>query len=258
MDVSANVAVDVTTWAQELDQVMERIGPRFARAEARQRAEAYLQGLLSPAERKNSWQLAEMLGEPTPYSIQQFLYRSVWDADHLRDDLRRYVVEQLGDADAILILDETGFLKKGDKSAGVQRQYSGTAGKRENCQIGVFLTYASTCGTAFIDRALYLPQSWTEDRERCRCAGIPDQVGFATKPQMGLVMLEHAVAHAVPFGWAQGTASMVTTDGSVCGWRVCPKPMCWPSRAKNMSGSAGSRCVWATCLRSCQKMAGCS
>lgn len=196
--------MDVAAWAQELENVMVRIGPRFARTEARQRAEAYLQGLLSPAERKNGWQLAEMLGEPTPYGIQQFLYRGAWHADHLRDDLRQYVVEQIGDQDAILILDETGFVKKGSHSAGVQRQYSGTAGRIENCQIGVFLAYASTHGTAFIDRALYLPQSWTDDRVRCRRAGIPESVAFATKPQIALAMLEQGVAHAVPFGWVTG------------------------------------------------------
>lgn len=135
--------MDVTPWVEELEGLMVRIGPRFVRSEARQRAKAYLQGLLSPAERKNGWQLAEMLGEPTPYGIQQFLYRGAWDADAVRDDLRQYVVEQLGDADAVLVVDETGFVKKGDKSAGVQRQYSGTAGRIENCQIGVFLAYAA-------------------------------------------------------------------------------------------------------------------
>ena len=121
--------MNVSAWAKELERLAARIGPRFVRSEARQRAKAYLQGLLSPAERKNGWQLAEMLGEATPYGIQQFLYRGVWDADELRDDLRQYVVEQVGDTDAVLIVDETGFIKKGTHSAGVQRQYSGTAGR---------------------------------------------------------------------------------------------------------------------------------
>jgi SRSO17 transposase len=204
MSVTADVTADVVSWAQELAQVMDRIGPCFARTEARQRAQAYLQGLLSPAERKNVWQLAETLGEPTPYGLQQFLYRGAWDADQVRDELRRYVVEQFGDDQAILILDETGFVKKGCHSAGVQRQYSGTAGRIENCQIGVFLAYATAQGTALIDRALYLPQSWTTERERCRRAGIPDSVAFATKPQMGLAMLGQAVASNVPFGWVTG------------------------------------------------------
>lgn len=196
--------MNVTVWADELDRLMQRIGRRFVRSEARERAKAYLQGLLSPAERKNSWQLAEMLGESTPYAIQQFLYRGVWDADALRDDLRWYAVEQLGSEEAVLVVDETGFIKKGTHSAGVQRQYSGTAGRIENCQIGVFLAYATAEGTALIDRALYLPQSWSEDRTRCRQAGIPDDVAFATKPEMALSMLKQAAAEGVPFGWVTG------------------------------------------------------
>jgi len=202
--------MDVAVWAAELERLVERIGPRFVRSEARQRVKAYLQGLLSPAERKNGWQLAEILGETTPYGIQQFLYRGTWDADALRDDLRQYVVEQVGDADAVLIVDETGFIKKGTHSAGVQRQYSGTAGRIENCQIGVFLAYAAPQGTALIDRALYLPQSWTEDRERCRRAGIADTVPFATKPQLALTMLQRAEAHGMPFGWV--TADSIYGD----------------------------------------------
>jgi SRSO17 transposase len=134
--------------------LMVRIGGRFARSESRERAKNYLKGLLSPVERKNSWQLAEMMGETTPYGLQQFLYRSPWDPDVIRDDTRSYVVEHLGDSDAILVVDETGFLKKGEHSAGVQRQYSGTAGKVENCQLGVFLAYVSRHGHALIDRAL--------------------------------------------------------------------------------------------------------
>ena len=202
--------MDVTIWAEELEQLVARIDSRFVRSEARQRAKSYLQGLLSPAERKNGWQLAEMLGEQTPYGIQQFLYRGAWDADELRDDLRQYVVEQLGDADAVLVVDETGFIKKGTHSAGVQRQYSGTAGRIENCQIGVFLAYASALGTAFLDRALYLPQSWSEDRERCQQAGIPDEIAFATKPALALTMLQRAVAGEVPFGWV--TADSIYGD----------------------------------------------
>jgi SRSO17 transposase len=188
-------------WADELDAVAEWIAPRFGRAEPRRRAVAYLQGLLAPVERKNGWQLAEAAGDRTPDGMQEFLARARWDADAVRDDLCAYVVAHLGDADAVLVLDETGFLKKGDKSAGVQRQYSGTAGRIENCQIGVFLAYASRHGRALIDRALYLPQSWTDDRLRCRQAGIPDAVPFRTKPQIGRAMLEHAVRAGVPCAW---------------------------------------------------------
>ena len=191
-------------WAEELEAVAGRIAPRFGRAEPRRRALAYLQGLLAPLERKYGWHLAEAAGDPTPDGMQAFLARVHWDADALRDDLRAYVVEHLGDDDAVLVLDETGFLKKGTKSAGVHRQYSGTAGRIENCQIGVFLGYASRHGRALIDRALYLPQTWTHDRPRCRDAGIPDEVAFATKPKIGRAMLERAFLAHVPCAWVTG------------------------------------------------------
>jgi SRSO17 transposase len=194
----------IETWASELDALMNRIEDRFARAEARRRARNYLKGLLSPAERKNSWQLAEAVGDETPYSTQQFLYRAQWEADAVRDDLREYVVTHLGDDQAVLVVDETGFVKKGAHSAGVKRQYSGTAGRIENCQIGVFLTYASRRGQTFLDRALYLPQEWMEDRERCRQAGIPDAIEFNTKPELAWQMLKRAVEHQVPFAWVTG------------------------------------------------------
>src|SRR5215204_727981 len=151
-----NEAVD---WARGLDELVERIAPRFHRIEPRRRVRAYLQGLLAPVERKNGWQLAENAGDRTPDGVQDFLARMRWDADQVRDDLQTYVIAQLGDADAVLVLDETGFIKKGTKSVGVQRQYSGTAGRIENCQIGVFLGYASRHGHALIDRALYLLRS---------------------------------------------------------------------------------------------------
>src|SRR5918996_1405739 len=161
----------VASWAAGLEGVHARVAPRFARAEPRQRALAYLRGLLSPVERKNGWQLAEQAGEGTPDGVQRLLNGARWDADAVRDDLRAYVVEQLGDPAAVLVVDETGFLKKGTKSVGVQRQYSGTAGRIENCQVGVFLAYASGKGRAFIDRELYLPQEWTADRGRPQEAG---------------------------------------------------------------------------------------
>jgi SRSO17 transposase len=181
--------------------VVGRIGPRFVRSEARAHAAAYLRGLLGRVERKNSWQLAEAAGDASPYGLQQFLYRATWDPDAVRDDLRAYVVEHLGDAQGILVVDETGFLKKGDKSAGVQPQYSGTAGRTANAQIGVFLTYAGARGHTFLDRALYLPTSWTADRDRCRAAGIPDDVAFATKPALAQAMLERALGAGVPAAW---------------------------------------------------------
>lgn len=200
----------VSAWVRQFDKLVECIGHLFARSEARQRVKGYLQGLLSPAQRKNSWQLAEAIGDETPYGIQQFLYRALWDADALRDEMRQYVVENLGDDEAILVVDETGFIKKGSHSVGVQRQYSGTAGRIENCQIGVFLAYASPHGHTFIDRALYLPEDWVADQERCREAGVPEEVTFTTKPNQAWQMLRQVVDHDVPFAWV--TADTIYGD----------------------------------------------
>ncbi|NIJ09684.1 SRSO17 transposase [Saccharomonospora amisosensis] len=176
----------------ELERVHERITGRFARSEPRARVREYVPGLVAGLERKNGWTLAEHAGEVSPDGMQRLLRRADWDVDGVRDDVRDYVIEHLGDRQGVLIKDETGFLKKGTRSAGVQRQYSGTAGRIENCQIGTFLAYASDRGHALIDRELYLPTSWTEDRERCRAAGIPDEVGFATKPRQLMAMLARA------------------------------------------------------------------
>lgn len=191
----------LVAWEDEMAAVAARIGPRFARSEARHHAADYLRGLLGRAERKNGWQLAEAVGDATPYGLQQFLYRATWDPDAVRDDLRDYVVEHLGDPQGVLVVDETGFLKKGSKSAGVQPQYSGAAGRTANAQIGVFLTYAGARGHTFLDRALYLPASWTDDRDRCRAAGIPDDVAFATKPALAQTMLGRALDAGVPAAW---------------------------------------------------------
>src|SRR5919106_46359 len=174
MEGKAMVATDeAVDWARGLDGLVERIAPRFRRIEARRRVRTYLQGLLDPVERKNGWQLAENAGDPTPDGVQDFLARMRWDADRVRDDLCIYVVAHLGDAEGVLVLDETGFVKKGTKSDGVQRQYSGTAGRIENCQIGVFLGYASRHGHALIDRALYLPEVWANDPARRRRSSRP-------------------------------------------------------------------------------------
>lgn len=195
---------DVQEWVQALKEIAYRIGGRFARSESREEAVSYLRGLLSPVERKNSWQLAEALGEATPYRIQHLLGRAVWEADAVRDDLRQYVVDHLADPEAVLVVDETGFLKKGRHSVGVARQYSGTAGRVENCQIGVFLSYASDHGHTLIDRELYLPQEWTDDRDRCRQAGIPADRSFTTKPALARQMLEEALEAGVPAAWVTG------------------------------------------------------
>lgn len=187
-----------------LDAVHARIAPRFRRAEVRARARQYLAGLLSPVTRKNGWQLAEQLHERGPQGVQRLLNAADWDADAVRDDLRAYVVEHLAAPDGVLIVDETGFLKKGTKSAGVARQYSGTAGRRENCQVGVFLAYASAHGCAFLDRALYLPEEWAADTERRAEAAIPPTAAFATKGRLARAMLARAFAAQVPATWVVG------------------------------------------------------
>ena len=195
---------EVARWAKGIEGVHQCIAGRFRRPEPRRRALDYLRGLLSPVERKNGWQLAEQAGDATPYGVQRLLSTYVWDADLVRDDLRDYVVEHLGDVHGVLVVDETGFLKKGNKSVGVQRQYSGTAGRIENCQIGVFLTYASAQGRTLLDRELYLPRVWADDLERRREAGVPEQAAFRTKPQLARRMLERALESGVPFGWVTG------------------------------------------------------
>jgi SRSO17 transposase len=178
------------------------VAGRFSRAESRSRARDYLQALLSEVERKNSWQLAEHAGLARPDGMQRLLNSYQWDADLARDDLRGYVVDQVGDPAAVLVADETGFLKKGTHSAGVARQYSGTAGRVENSQVAVFCAYVTPSGTrALIDRELYLPVAWTQDRVRARAAGIDDEVAFATKPEMARRMIARALDARVPFGW---------------------------------------------------------
>ena len=199
-------AGEVARWAEGIEQVYRCVAGRFRRPEPRRRALDYLRGLLSPVERKNGWQLAEQAGDATPYGVQRLLSTYRWDADLVREDLSGYVVQHLAEADGVLVVDETGFLKKGDKSAGVQRQYSGTAGRIENCQVGVFLAYAGAKGRTLLDRELYLPQVWAEDRERRREAGVPEEVRFQTKPQLAQKMLGRAVESGVPFGWVAGDA----------------------------------------------------
>ena len=204
MVVGRDEVLEVARWAKGVERVHQCIAGRFRRPEPRRRALEYLKGLLSPVERKNGWELAEHAGDSTPYGVQRLLSGYVWDADLVRDDLKQYVAEHLGDGDAVLVVDETGFLKKGEKSVGVQRQYSGTAGRIENSQIGVFLAYASGKGRTLLDRELYLPQVWAEDRERRREAGVPESVGFRTKGQLARQMLERAVESELPFAWFTG------------------------------------------------------
>ena len=196
----------MVAWADEVGVVGERIGRHFARSEPRRRAIGYVRGLLSGTERKNGWQLAEHLGDPTPDGVQHLLARADWDADAVRDDLLGYVREHLGHPDGVLVVDETGFLKKGTKSCGVARQYSGTAGRIENCQIGVFLGYATKKGRALLDRALYLSKEWAADAERRKGAGIPEEVAFATKIVLARRMIDRAVTAGVPAKWVTADA----------------------------------------------------
>ncbi|MET8601910.1 IS701 family transposase [Streptomyces althioticus] len=184
-----------------MDDLFLTIGHRFGRVELRRRMRDYVRGLLAPVARKNSWQLAEQAGHRTPDGLQHLLAGSKWEPDDIRDDLQEYVAGKLGENDGVLIIDDTGFIKKGTTSAGVQRQYSGTAGRTENCQIGVFAAYASARGRALVDRELYLPKSWTEDRERCRTARIPDEREFATKGELARHMVLRALASPLPIAW---------------------------------------------------------
>lgn len=193
--------LDVWRWGQELERLHTRIAPRFVRPEPRRRALAFLKGIVSPTERKNSWQLAEHAGEARPDGMQRLLNSAVWDADLVRDDLRTYILERLGDPSAIVVIDETSFRKRGHKSAGVSMQHCGTTGQVENCQVAVFLAYASTKGCTLLDRELYLPLRWVEDRSRCREAGIPEKVRFQTKPELAKQMLERIFYAQVPVAW---------------------------------------------------------
>jgi SRSO17 transposase len=184
--------------------VVERIAGRFGRVEPRRRVGLFLLGLLAGLPRVNCWTIAEHAGEASPDGMQHLLARAAWDADAVRDDLRGYVVDHLADPGAVLVVDETGDLKKGTNTVGVQRQYTGTAGRIENAQVGVYLVYAATAGHAFIDRALYLPKSWTTDPERCRAAGVPDDIRFATKPALAREMITRALDAGVPASWVAG------------------------------------------------------
>lgn len=193
--------VEVWRWGQELECLHARIAPRFARPEPRHRALAYLKGIVSSIKSKNGWQLAEHAGESRPDGMQRLLNSAVWDADLVRDDLRAYILERLGDPHAVLVIDETSFRKRGEKSAGVSKQHCGTTGQVENCQVGVFLSYVSSLGHTLLDRELYLPLRWTKDRERCQEAGIPDNVRFQTKCEQARQMIERLWKARIPFAW---------------------------------------------------------
>lgn len=197
---------EIHAWADELEEIRALIGDQFARTEPRNNAIGYLQGLLSDEERKNSWTLSERAGQGTPDGMQRLLSTTDWSPDAVRDVLIGYVDQHLGDPEGILAIDETGFLKKGTASAGVARQYSGTAGRVENCQIGVFLTYATRHGRTFLDRELYLPKAWMDDPVRCKRAGVPAERVMATKPELAAQMIERALDTGLQAAWATGDA----------------------------------------------------
>lgn len=189
---------------KEMQEIKSRMQKCYYSKSGLNEAEKYIKGLMSRAERKNGWQMSEILGESTPYRMQQFIGRGRWSADELRDVLQKYVKEKFQDESAVLVVDETGFLKQGKMSAGVQRQYSGTAGRIENCQIGVFMNYAVNDKFCCIDRKLYIPRQWTEDKERCSKAGIPEEYQFRTKTQMALEMIKRAYENGLLFEWVAG------------------------------------------------------
>jgi SRSO17 transposase len=192
----------VALWACWFDDLLAKAAGVFGRVEPRRNARSYVLALLAPVERKNTWQLAEHAGHLTPDRMQKLLNQAKWSADRLRDQVCSWVVDQLGHPLGVLVVDETAFLKKGTKSAGVARQYTGVTGQVENCQVGVFLAYATAAGRALIDRALYLPKSWTEDQVRCQEAGIPQRSRrLVTKPELGRLMIARAKRAKVPFAW---------------------------------------------------------
>ncbi len=228
----------IARWRADLEALHARIAQHFRRPEVRTRVGRFLAGLLGPVERRNGWQLAEQVGERSPDGVQRLLRTARWDADAVRDDLRAYVVEHLGGPAGVLVVDETGFLKKGTKSVGVKRQYSGTAGRIENCQIGVFLAYASPAGRAFLDRELYLPEEWIADADRRADAGVPPDVPFRTKPHLARVMLARAFSAGVPAAWVTGD-EVYGNDGQFRRWLEA-------ERQAYVLAVARSHPLWAT------------
>jgi SRSO17 transposase len=202
--VAAVFSVDPGRWLGLLDDLMLRVGARFGRVEPRRRARAFVLGLLAGLPRVNCWSIAEHAGDATPSGMQHLLSRACWDADGVRDDIRSYVTGHLGDPDAMLVVDETGDVKKGTATAGVQRQYTGTAGRVENAQVAVYLSYAGAGGHAPVDRELYLPESWISGPGRCAAAGVPAGTVFATKPELALRMIGRALDAGTPAGWVGG------------------------------------------------------
>jgi SRSO17 transposase len=235
-------------WQELFDEVLGRVAGRFARVELRRRARAFVGGLLADLPRKNCWTIAEHAGDPNPDGMQHLLARAVWDHDAVRDDVRTLVVEHLGDPEAVLVVDETGDLKKGTATVGVQRQYTGTAGRVENAQVAVYLVYASRAGHAVIDRELYLPQGWIDDPARLRATGVPQQVGFATKPELARAMVCRTLDAGVP-----ATRSTAPTPGCGPSWRPATSATCWRWPATIRSAAAAPPTVPTPCSSASQR-----
>jgi SRSO17 transposase len=201
VELVESISVEVDEWTARLDGLFVRVAGVFSRVDLRRCAKDYMRGLLGPVERKNTWQIAEYAGHEGPYRFQNLLGRAVWDPERVCEQIRTYAFEHLGEDDGVLIFDETGFIKKGGASAGVARQYTGTSGKIDNCQIGVFAAYASRSGRALIDRELYLPKSWAGDGRRRAAAGVPETRRFLTKPELAVRMMTRILARDAPIAW---------------------------------------------------------
>jgi SRSO17 transposase len=208
----ASIETTLELWASSLWDVKTRIRPLFSQERVAAAAGQFLDGLLGNEPRKTGWMRAEAAGDPGPWRQQAILGRGRWEADGLRDVVRDYAMERLADADAVPVIDETGFLKQGKASCGAARQYTGSAGKITNCQIGVFASYVSRHGHAFVDRGLYLPKEWTEDAQRLKAARVPEEVGFATKPQMARGMIARAITAKMPFSFVAADSVYGTGD----------------------------------------------
>jgi SRSO17 transposase len=233
-----SVELDPARWQELLEELLGRVAGRFARVDLRWRARAFVGGLLADLPCKNCWTIAEHASDPTPDGMQHLLARAVWDEDAVRDDLRDYLVEHLGDPQATLVVDETSDLKKGTHTVGVQRQYTGTAGRVENAQVAVYLGYATDDGHAVVDRELYLPRSWTDDPARCQAVGVPEQVGFATKPGAGADMMRRALDAGMPAAWVTGDEVYGANPALRRSLRLAGSGMCWRSPATTGFGSA--------------------
>ena len=234
---------ELDQWADDFAAFHARFAHLFVRREPREQAIKYLRTLMAPIARKNGWQMAEVMGDQTPDATQRLLYQADWDADRARDVYVQFVCETFGDADGIGVVDESGFIKKGTHSVGVKRQYSGTAGKVENCQIGTFLSYASAFGHVFVDRRLYLPEEWSADPARRAQAQVPADVVFQTKPQQAIAILESAWAHGVPMRWVCGDEVYGESTALARLWRAVGVGMCWRSaqHRADLAGTPGAR-----------------